>query len=614
MLKKSSRKKLVIGECGFGFGLNFMLTVGSFFQSDTSINVLHYLGSELHPVTREDLERFFRQLSASFAPDLEDFFSQYSEEGSGMQRLSLHQQNKRVVLDLYIGDATTMLEQLQAPEPSVDMWYLDGFAPRQNPAMWQQPLFNAIASHSKTGTTFSTYSASGEVRRGLEKSGFLVSKTPGFGKKRHMLTGTYKAGQTSIRYRKWYSPWQPDGKIPQRIAVLGAGLAGCMTASALAARGFEVSLVDKGSCEAQGASGNPRGVVHPKLYRHQSPAQQFHATAFTLASRLYESHPEREAFDWQSQGVMQLAISNDEQEKQTAIIDRGIYDNRVLQSSKPVDIDKESSIGGLQIPAAGSLNPALLCRTLITQPNIDQFFSHDVTGCHYNDNAWQLVFNVNETTKTASFDAVIFCTNFENESFEVLPHYPLVHNHGQVDTYAANKEFDIDSILCNRGYLIPWNDNGNAVITIGGSYGQGMDIPLENETLRNENLALLKEVSKTLFSQLSSQTPLSSRAGVRTTTRDFLPMIGPVENRESCQSYFSGLKRNARKKIEGQAPLLPNLYINTGHGSHGLTTTPLAAEILASSINRESLPVSAEVMSTIHPLRFLIRDLKKQVK
>ena len=590
-----------------------MLTVGSFFQSDTSINVLHYLGSELHPVTREDLERFFRQLSASFAPDLEDFFSQYSEEGSGMQRLSLHQQNKRVVLDLYIGDATTMLEQLQAPEPSVDMWYLDGFAPRQNPAMWQQPLFNAIASHSKTGTTFSTYSASGEVRRGLEKSGFLVSKTPGFGKKRHMLTGTYKAGQKSIRYRQWYSPWQPGGKIPHRIAVLGAGLAGCMTASALAARGIEVSLIDKFSCEAKGASGNPRGVVHPKLYRQKSPAQQFHAAAFTLASRFYQSHPEREAFDWQRQGVMQLAITNDEQKKQASILDRGIYVNSVLQSAKPVVFEKESSIGGLQFPAAGSLNPALLCQIISSQPNIEKCFSHYVTECKLTDNAWELIFNVNDATKTASFDAVIICANYETKAFEVLPHYPLVYNYGQVDTYAADKEFDIGTILCHRGYLIPWNDNGNSVITIGGSYRQGVELSLEDETLRKENLVLLKEVSKAFYSQLSSQIPLSSRDGVRTTTRDFLPLVGPVENRDACKSYFSGLKRNARKKVAGQAPLLPNLYINTGHGSHGLTTTPLAAEILASSINRESLSVSAEVMSAIHPLRFLIRDLKKQV-
>ncbi len=55
----------------------------------------------------------------------------------------------------------------------------------------------------------------------------------------------------------------------------------------------------------------------------------------------------------------------------------------------------------------------------------------------------------------ASFDAVILCTNFETETFEVLPHYPLVYNHGQVDTYAADKDIDIDSILCHRGYLIP---------------------------------------------------------------------------------------------------------------------------------------------------------------
>jgi len=49
-----------------------------------------------------------------------------------------------------------------------------------------------------------------------------------------------------------------------------------------------------------------------------------------------------------------------------------------------------------------------------------------------------------------------------------------------------------------------------------------------------------------------------------------------------------------------------------GHGSHGLTTTPLAAEYLASLISEENLPLLQDQITAIHPLRFLIRDLKKQ--
>ena len=54
--------------------------------------------------------------------------------------------------------------------------------------------------------------------------------------------------------------------------------------------------------------------------------------------------------------------------------------------------------------------------------------------------------------------------------------------------------------------------------------------------------------------------------------------------------------------------------MNVGHGSNGVATCPLSAEYLASLICREPLPLTAAEADLISPARFIIRDVKKQVR
>ncbi len=75
---------------------------------------------------------------------------------------------------------------------SFDAWYLDGFAPARNPDMWQQALFTSLYLLSKPGTTLSTFTSAGFVRRGLTDAGFTINKVPGLGKKRENLSGKYR--------------------------------------------------------------------------------------------------------------------------------------------------------------------------------------------------------------------------------------------------------------------------------------------------------------------------------------------------------------------------------------------------------------------------------------
>ena len=51
---------------------------------------------------------------------------------------------------------------------------------------------------SNLEATFATFTSAGEVRRGLLAAGFEVTKQPGFGKKREMLTGRSLANKKAV--------------------------------------------------------------------------------------------------------------------------------------------------------------------------------------------------------------------------------------------------------------------------------------------------------------------------------------------------------------------------------------------------------------------------------
>src|SRR5690606_30899710 len=102
------------------------------------------------------------------------------------------------------------------------------------------------------------------------------------------------------------------------------------------------------------------------------------------------------------------------------------------------------------------------------------------------------------------------------------------------------------------------------------------------------------------------------RAALRCVARDHLPIVGPVEDVDAMLRLYGGLRQNARRRFSERAAPLPGLYINTAHASHGLTSTPLAAEYLASLVAGETPPLLREQAHALHPARFLIRRLKRR--
>jgi tRNA 5-methylaminomethyl-2-thiouridine biosynthesis bifunctional protein len=109
-------------------------------------------------------------------------------------------------------------------------------------------------------------------------------------------------------------------------------------------------------------------------------------------------------------------------------------------------------------------------------------------------------------------------------------------------------------------------------------------------------------------------TDLSGRASIRGSTRDHLPILGQLPDPGRWKNDHVGSRYSKAAVLAPDDRFFPGLYINVGHGSHGLATTPLAGEYLASLIAGEPSPFQNSVSAYIAPERFLERARRRQVR
>ena len=179
--------RLCIGETGFGTGLNFLCAWRQFQALAPADARLHFVSVEKYPLRRDDLARALA-LWDELRPWSEQLLAQYHAIHPGFQRLLFD--GGRVVLTLLVGDVLETLPELDA---RIDAWFLDGFAPSRNGAMWSTELMQRVHDTTRDGGSFATYAAAGFVRRNLAAAGFAVERRPGFAGKREMLCGIRKA-------------------------------------------------------------------------------------------------------------------------------------------------------------------------------------------------------------------------------------------------------------------------------------------------------------------------------------------------------------------------------------------------------------------------------------
>jgi tRNA 5-methylaminomethyl-2-thiouridine biosynthesis bifunctional protein len=417
-------------------------------------------------------------------------------------------------------------------------------------------------------------------------------------------------------------PWHLDkSAVSQRskeITVLGAGIAGCTAAVALAKRGFKVRVIDRYELAGCGGSGNNQAIIYPKLSPRDEALPQINLAAIQFASHYYQS------FWQQGLGVQSGVLVLPESDK--AVTDFSLIAERFANQPDLVKLCNTAELSdiagidlhaelGLYFPNLGWLQPQAVCRQLLAQHQIP-LIKADIQSISHANGHWHMSHGSQDSlygdTRKLVTESLIIANAYDCLALEQSNFLPLTQLRGQITQIPSNQRLGaLKTVICGEGYITPQHQGSHGC---GATYNKGLFTTQVREADHQTNLQQMAATDQGLAEAIGPQDPssLDGRANYRCTTRDYLPIVGPVPNVPQLLEDYAPLRKDARANIPAKGSYLPNLFIHCGMGSRGTGYAPLTAEILAREIAGEEALIEPELRLAMHPARFLIQDLKKK--
>jgi len=165
-------ERLNILECGFGTGLNALLT-----YLHHQHGFIHYTGIEKYPLPDTIWKKLgYEGISGNIGPGVYEKMMQCNWE------------SEQIISDTFrLLKLNADIELYEAPEAHFHLIYFDAFSAAVQPELWTEEIFSKLFVSLKNGGLLVTYSAKGIVKQALRRAGFKLERWPGFGGKRHML-------------------------------------------------------------------------------------------------------------------------------------------------------------------------------------------------------------------------------------------------------------------------------------------------------------------------------------------------------------------------------------------------------------------------------------------
>ncbi|RQX18746.1 bifunctional tRNA (5-methylaminomethyl-2-thiouridine)(34)-methyltransferase MnmD/FAD-dependent 5-carboxymethylaminomethyl-2-thiouridine(34) oxidoreductase MnmC [Aeromonas caviae] len=598
----------VIGETGFGTGLNFLATMAAFLeQAPLSGNGsrLHFISVEKYPLTQADLRKALAAWP-ELAPLSQPLIDQWPLPVSGCHRLLFA--DGRIRLDLWFGDIKEMLPQVPHPATGlVDAWYLDGFSPAKNPEMWTQDLFDDLARLARPDATLSTFTCAGFVRRGLIAAGFAMKKVKGHGSKREMLAGVREGKVPQQSIAPWYA--RPAGREGE-VLIIGGGIASAMTALSLVERGRHVTLLCEDGEPASGASGNRQGALYPLLNGEHDALSRFYSLAFGFARNRLLALAKHHPVAFSLCGVTQLGY-DDKSAAKLAKMSQGPFPPELMHPLSAAEVEQVVGLpcdaDGVSYPLGGWLCPADLTRAAIREAQasgrLEVVFNAAATHIAEQDGGWRVESRDGRQWRAPNLVVAAGHQLPALLPFAELPLYPVRGQVSHVPTTAGLSQ--LKTVLCYDGYLTPAHNGAHC---IGASYGRNQtDLAYRTDEQEQNRARLQACVPQQRWPAEVDVSGAQARVGVRCASRDHLPVAGPVARLAALADHDV----NAPADQQSPLPLHAGLYVLGALGSRGLCSAPLCGELLASEICGEPLPLAADLLEALHPARYWVRRLRK---
>lgn len=541
----AGRRQFTVAELGFGTGLNIAALLELWGRERPPGARLNIFSLEAHPIDAAAARR-----ALSRWPGLGDaarlLLERWPGRAQGFHRIDLPELS--ATFDLAVMPAE---DALKAWRGHADAWFLDGFAPAANPAMWSEALMALVAARSMPGARAATFTVAGAVRRGLSAAGFAVEKAPGFGRKRERLEARLPGAV-------------PDEQPRLHAAVIGAGIAGAALARAIRALGHTATVFDPLG-PGGGASGNPAGLMTPRLDAGLGPPARLFAQAFARALRLYDDETPGAII---ARGALQLESQPRDAGRFAKVTASDLFEPGALT---PLTAEEAADRLGEAAPGALAYRDALVLEPAAVLPLwLGEVVRAEVTALETRPGGgWRLM---GEAGLLDEADVVFLAAGPATAG--LAPALPLSPVRGQVSWAAVEPG---RTAAAFGGYAIPTR-NG---LLFGATHDRqdgGCDLrPADN----GRNLQTLAKGLPALAARLAGA-PLSGRASVRAATPDRLPLAGAVPESEG-------------------------LFVLSGLGARGFTLAPLLAEHLAACAAGVPSPLPAGLAALVDPARYATR-------
>ena len=604
----AQRPCFVILETGFLFGHNFLATWRAWRRDPQRCERLVYIAVEKNPPTQADLARAH---AAASLPAWQ--LAHASELVKSWPALTpnLHQitfDHGQVTLLLGLGDMGALLPQIHA---SVDAFFLDGFAPTFNREMFDNRVIKALARRAVVGATLVSAESAAPLTANLVSAGFEVVPTS-------PLLALHARFAPRFEPRPIQSRARPSRRnVASHAVVIGAGLAGAWAAYELVQRGWTVTVLDRHTSAAQGASGNPAALFHGTVHNDDGPhARLFRAAALHAQRQL---HPLIQSGRVRGQAAGLLRVNpeikasidsrTDALTSMCQLIARQGLPAQYVQALSRHDACALSGVA-LQhaawfYPGGGWLDAAALVRHLLAGDNIQFRPNTAVAQIQRHGEVWQIRSDSGEVLIEAP---VLVLADADGHSSLIKPlglePWPLQVLRGQISAWhgAQGNPGALVLPVAGDGYAVP--------LACGGVLCGASSQPEDNTTqmrLEEHSSNFLRLQRLTGLVAPADITRWQGRVAWRTHTPDRLPIVGPLPALPNTNLP------NHRPDQARFAPRCPGLFVSTAFGGRGVTLAPLAGAVLAAQICGEPLPLEQDLVDALDPARWRIRSARQRI-
>ena len=514
---------------------------------------LHYIALAPRPVDAGQLPSPWR---AQWPPHVRGLHRMASRDG-------------QVTLDLLIGEPGASLAQLAVRVDEVML-------------AWMPPSMTVLARLMRDGARLQAAHLDDAQRVALWKEGLALDDS--------RRRAVFHARQ---------APVEPVHDIARRAIVIGAGVAGSAACERLAARGWQVTLIERHAQPAGEASGNLAGIFMPLLSSDDNIPTRLVRAAYLYALRYWAAlGGVGSVFEGASCGVLHLARDGAHAQVQRRIAASGDYPP---EFARWLEADEATAMLGANAPdgawwfaQGGWARPSSVCAAMLDACGAlltRRFSSSALTLVRINDE-WQVVDA--QGVVIAAAPTVILAAGAGAVDFVQAAGLPLYAVRGQVTHLDPASLPTRPFVVCRESYMTPPHQG---VVCVGATYDAQDDDASLRPSSQRDNI----EKTAAILGVPPFEAPLAGRTGFRCMAPDRMPLVGALPD--------PGVPRRCEQLRD--VPRWPGLFGLLGYASRGLTWAPLAAELLACQLEGEPLPLESQLAAAIDPGRFVLKERRR---